>query len=216
MYYSYWLAQNALQVWMWNVYSCSCVLWSDEFVTRKNEHLQLLHLHVKREVRCGDRNRVITSTNERKLSGCLSKSKALQLQQHLVWIPLFYGLNAKKIHCLMIFYHVSLAKAESLLVCVKRGFGSKGDNAAQPLHLSSSGFQHPGAEFWIVAVPAVLHVCSAVWGEALVLPLPERGMIMCFYEAGVSSCCVVCQRGREVSLWRLPICLEDIWNKMTD
>lgn len=60
--------------------------------------------------------------------------------------------------------------------CVWRGAGSEGNNAAQPLHLSSSGFQHPGAELWIVAVPAVLHVCSAVRGEALALGLSTQGM----------------------------------------
>lgn len=83
----------------------------------------------------------------------------------------------------MIFYHVSLTMSWKH-VCVRtgtvceEGVRKKWDNAAHPLHLSFSGFQHPGAEFWIVAVPAVLHVCSAIWGEALALGASEHGMIM--------------------------------------
>jgi len=50
---------------------------------------------------------------------------------------------------------------------VLEGGGSKGAKVAHPLLVSSSGLQHPGAELWIVAVPAVLHVRSAVRGEAL-------------------------------------------------
>lgn len=68
------------------------------------------------------------------------------------------------------------------------------------LHLFSSGFQHPGSEFWVVAVPAVLHVCSAIWGEALALGSSERGMIM-----------------REIGFTRLVsppvlLCVREDWN----
>ncbi len=35
------------------------------------------------------------------------------------------------------------------------------------LHLSRSGFQYPGSELWLVAVPTVLHVRFTIWGEML-------------------------------------------------
>ncbi len=54
------------------------------------------------------------------------------------------------------------------------------------LHLSRSGFQYPGSELWLVAVPTVLHVRFTIWGEMLRrLTLPftpfHKPRIMCDY-----------------------------------
>lgn len=95
---------------------------------------------------------------------------------HLVWIHLFYGLNKeKKIHCWMVFHCGSLSKIEPFPVLVLELKFEQQVEARTIMQfvllmcilLPSSGFQHTGAEFWIMAISAVLHICSALWGKVL-------------------------------------------------